>query len=204
VDIVHGGQWGEGGGNSTYKSAKPMVDAFVKALTKTQLISMLGTEAIKASDQLLEQGIYANVIMVTSPDLLIGTLGMDRGYQHLRHNLQIDSTLHIRPTGVSDGATGNTLDVADLVTLSGRRVPIVSVHDGEPGLLDNIGSIIGVRHESLAVRKHSRCGRPVDVYQYHHIDSDSVMAACLQVLGEVAIEQVRINANALQDQRLHQ
>ena len=47
VDVVHGGQWGEGGGNSTYKSAKPMVDAFVNSFTKTTLVSMYNTQAIR-------------------------------------------------------------------------------------------------------------------------------------------------------------
>lgn len=151
----------------------------------------LGTEAIKASVQLLERGIYANVIMVTSPDLLIGNLGAENNYHHLRQGLQINSTLYVKP--VSNGH----LDAPELVTVSGRRIPIVSVHDGEPGLLDNIGSLIGVRHESLAVRKHSRCGRPVDVYKYHHIDSASVVEACGQVLSETALEQVQVASSAM-------
>jgi pyruvate dehydrogenase E1 component len=152
----------------------------------------MGTEAIKASEELLKRGIYANVIIVTSPDLLVGNLAAENGYQHLRQDLQINASLYL------SHPTQQPLENADVVTLSGRRVPIVSVHDGEPGLLDNIGSIIGVRHESLAVRKHSKCGRPVDVYKYHHIDSDSVVEACGQVLSETALEQVRIATSTLQ------
>ena len=86
----------------------------------------------------------------------------------------------------------------ELLTVSGRRVPLVSVHDGEPGLLDNIGSIIGVRHESLAVRKHSKCGRPVDVYRFHNIDSDSIVEACGQVLSETALESVVVPRRVLE------
>jgi pyruvate dehydrogenase E1 component len=156
----------------------------------------MGAEALKASDRLLERGIYANVIMVTSPDLLIGNLGAENGYQHLREHLQINAHLYVKPN--------EAMDAADVVTLSGRRVPIVSVHDGEPGLLDNIGSIIGVRHESLAVRKHSRCGRPTEVYRYHHIDADAIVEACGQVLGETALEQVRVASYVLKDARLSQ
>ena len=51
------------------------------------------------------------------------------------------------------------------------------MHDGEAGLLDNIGSVLGVRHETLAVRKFSKCGRPDQVYAYQHIDTDSIMGA---------------------------
>ena len=151
----------------------------------------LATEAIVASEKLLERGIYANVIVVTSPDLLIGNLAELNDYHHLRQTLQINSNLYVAP------ARESQLSGAELVTLSGRRVPIVSVHDGEPGLLDNLGSVVGVRQECLAVRKHSKCGRPVDVYQYHHIDSASVFEACGKVLGETALEEVQVSPAAL-------
>lgn len=121
-------------------------------------LGSLVTEAIKASQSLLNQGVYANVIVVTNTDLLVGNLAHANGYAHLLQGL-----------GLND-----------------RRVPVVSVHDGEIGLLDNIGSIIGVRHETLATRKHSRCGRPTEVYKYHHLDSESVVEACIQVMSEFA------------------
>jgi len=129
------------------------------------------TEAIKASQELLQQGIYANVIVVTNTDLLLGDLAHANGYNHLRNTLAMTSDLYMK----ADGSEG-------------RRVPIVSVHDGEPGLLDNLGSVVGVRQECLAVRKHSRCGRPSDVYRYHHIDSASVIEACGKALAESAME----------------
>ena len=112
------------------------------------------TSAIEASKLLLNQGVYANLIVVTSPDLLLGNLAFANNYECLKKGLNLENT----------------------------KAPIVSVHDGEPGLLDNIGSVLGVHHESLAVRKHSRCGRPSDVYQYHGIDADSVVQACTKVL----------------------
>lgn len=153
----------------------------------------LGTEAIKASEQLLAKGIYANVIMVTSPDLLVGGLAHADNYRYLRENLDVNSRLYLQPT------LNGALHSAEAATLSGRRIPIVSVHDGEPGLLDNIGSIIGVRHESLAVRKHSKCGRPADVYRYHALDADAVVEACGQVLAETALETVQVSRRALED-----
>ena len=140
------------------------------------------TEAVKASRALLERGIFANVFVVTSSDLLLGALGHANGYQHLREGLGINADLHLR--GLEAG------DAGEVRTLAGRRVPIVSVHDGEIGLLDNIGSLIGVRQEVLGVRKHSKCGRPADVYKYHHIDADSVVEACGLVLRETALENV--------------
>src|SRR5690606_35218747 len=84
----------------------------------------------------------------------------------------------------------------------GKRVPVVSVHDGEAGLLDNVGSIIGVRQESLAVRKHSKCGRPKDIYEFHGIDAESVVEACGKVLAETALENIRVSQAVLGENQL--
>ena len=142
----------------------------------------LTTEAIKASEDLLSRGIYANVVVVTSPDLLCGILGHENDYNYLRNELGITSDLFLN----RQGEVGS----ADLVMASGRRIPIVSVHDGEAGLLDNLGSIVGVRHESCAVRKHSKCGRPSEIYHLHGIDAEAVVKACGKVLSETALEKV--------------
>ncbi|MCJ8276649.1 MAG: pyruvate dehydrogenase [Bdellovibrionales bacterium] len=156
------------------------------------------TEAVEASEKLLEKGVYANVIIVTSPDLVCGNLAHETDYKFLREELGITGDLYLNPT-VNGSATPG-----EIVTLSGRRVPCVSVHDGEPGLLDNIGSIVGVRHETLAVRKHSKCGRPVDIYGYHKIDAKAVTEACGKVLSETAMEAVRVNNNTLQQASMNQ
>ncbi|MCB0347542.1 MAG: pyruvate dehydrogenase [Bdellovibrionales bacterium] len=149
----------------------------------------LTTEAIKASDELLAKGIYANVIVVTSPDLLIGNLAHENNYEYLRKGLEIDTKLHIHPTQIQQDS--------ELVTVAGRRIPAVSVHDGEPGLLDNIGSILGVRHECLAVRHHSKCGRPSEVYAYHGIDHASVVEAVGKALSETALEEIQVHRSTL-------
>lgn len=140
------------------------------------------TEAVKASRALLERGIYANVIVCTSSDLLLGNQAHANDYAHLKQTLGLTGDLYLK------GLDAN--DAGEVRTLAGRRIPIVSVHDGEPGLLDNIGSVVGVRQEALAVRKHSKCGRPSDVYRYHHIDAESVVEACGKVLSETALENV--------------
>ena len=151
----------------------------------------MGTEAVQASDDLLAKGIYANVIIVTSSDLLVGTLAHENDYSYLKDYLSINGELHIQPN-----MNGHT-SAGEMATIAGRRVPIVSVHDGEPGLLDNLGSIIGVRQESLAVRKHSKCGRPEEVYSFHKIDHNAVFEACGKVLSETAMENVHVSQRAL-------
>lgn len=149
----------------------------------------LTSEAIKASEYLLTKGIYANVIVVTSPDLLVGNLAHDEDYDYLKNGLQVQGNLYVKRT---EEITGS-----DLVTISGRRIPVVSVHDGEPGLLDNIGSVIGVKQISCAVRKHSKCGRPADVYHFHSIDSEAVIEACGKALAETAMEQTIVKETTL-------
>ena len=157
----------------------------------------MGAEALAASDKLAADGIHANVIIVTSGDLLCGNLAHENDYRHLRETLGIDGDLHLGRASNGNGGNGHGRSVdadsrADVVTLAGRRVPIVTVVDGEPGLLDNLGSIVGVKSENLAVRKASKSGRPVDVYAYLHIDRESIYEAAGKVLADTALETVRV------------
>lgn len=154
----------------------------------------MGSEALGASDRLKEEGIYANVIVVTCGDLLLGNLAHDNGYRHLKQTLGVTSDLHLTK---ANGAL-EVRDVGDFVTVAGRRVPAVAVVDGEPGILDNLGSAVGVRCKTLAVRKASKCGRPVDVYGYQGIDADAVYQACGDVLSETALENIQISRALLQ------
>lgn len=147
------------------------------------------TEAIRASEALLSKGVYANVIVVTSSDLVCGIQAHENDYRWLKEGLRLNGDLHIHATEQLGGS--------ELVTAAGRRVPIVSVHDGEAGLLDNLGSIIGVRHEALAVRKHSKCGRPNEIYAYHGLDAESIVEAVGKVLSETALENVRISQSVM-------
>jgi pyruvate dehydrogenase E1 component len=155
----------------------------------------MGSEALAASDRLLAEGIYANVVVVTCGDLLLGNLAHKDGYRHIREGLGVTGDLHVtRRSGATNGSV-DISDRGDLVTIAGRRVPIVAIVDGEPGILDNIGSVVGVRAEVLGVRKASKCGRPVDVYGYHHISGDDVYEACGHVLAQTALENVRISSS---------
>lgn len=145
----------------------------------------LVVEAVEAAQMLLEKGVFANVIAVSSPELLLGILGEHDDYRHLRENLRIDGDLHA-VAGASESEAG-------LVSLAGRRVPIVAVCDGEAGLLDNIGSIVGVKQVTLAVRKFSKCGRPDEVFGYQHLDAPAIVEACGRALSETALEDLRVS-----------
>jgi pyruvate dehydrogenase E1 component len=147
-------------------------------------------QAVEASRKLLEQGIYANVCVVTSPDLLLGNQAQENGYSHLRGKLGINGNLHLN-------ANRTVSTQAELLSLRGSRIPLVSTHDGEPGLLDNIGSIVGAPQEALCVRKHSKCGRPTDVFAYHHMDAASVMEAVHRMMEQAAAEEILIDPRLL-------
>src|SRR5690606_9028775 len=121
-----------------------------------------------------------------------GTLGERTGYHHLRTALGLDGALHAVPRR----REGRPLEELDVVDLAGRRIPIVSVHDGEAGLLDGLGSAIGVRQIALAVRRFSKSGTPADVYRYHGLDPDSIVEACGRALAETALEPLRLSQAA--------
>jgi pyruvate dehydrogenase complex dehydrogenase (E1) component len=74
-------------------------------------------------------------------------------------------------------------------SLQSSRVPVLSVHDGEPGLLDNIGSIVGVKQKCLAIRKTSKSGTTWDIFAYHGIDADSIVEETEGLLKEAAEEK---------------
>ena len=143
-----------------------------------------------AVDLLLDRGIFANLIVVSSPELLLGILGEHDGYRHLTEKLGINGNLH--------AVVGAGANEAGLVSLAGRRIPCVAVCDGEAGLLDNIGSIVGVKQATLAVRKFSKCGRPDQVYGYQSLDRDSIVNACGRVLSETALEDLSVSPTLLE------
>ena len=144
-------------------------------------------EALAASDALLKEGVYADVYVVTSPDLLLGRFADANGGAHL-HQLGLTGDLQLRPAGLSRGP----IQQAEAHSLAGRFVPIVSVCDGEPGLLDNAGSFLGVPQRALGVTAFSKSGTPQDVYRYHHLDAKSIQDAAHSILEQTAARNVQL------------
>ncbi|MFM8270522.1 MAG: pyruvate dehydrogenase [Pseudomonadota bacterium] len=149
-------------------------------------------EALKASDKLLEKGIYANVFVVTSSDLLLGNFAYHENYEHLKEGLGISGNLYLHRVNPKEISTQ-----AEWMSLKSGRVPVVSIHDGEPGLLDNIGSIVGVKHHSLSIRKTSKSGTTWDIFELHHLDSASIAETAEKMLGEAAEEEFIVNPSVL-------
>ncbi len=168
-----------------YQPGENVVELFV--------MGALVPEAIGASRLLLDRGVYANVTVVTSPDLVCGELARKTGFAHLLGTLGVNGRLHLRPAGKNQGPLG----ASDVVDLAGRRVPIVSVHDGEIGLLDNLGSIVGVPQIARAVVKFSKSGTPAHIFEYHGLHAEGIAESCGQVLAQTAMEHVQLHPEAV-------
>lgn len=119
-------------------------------------------EAIDASNEMLDEGVFANVINVTGPGPL---------YRRFQESIQ----LTIRGEGPS-------LFMADVIPYSDRGAPIVTVVDGHPHSLAWLGSALDSRTYPLGVTQYGQSGSPSELYQEYGIDASSIMAACYGAL----------------------
>ncbi len=171
-------------GNAGYEPGDNVVGIFT--------MGALVTEALDAARELQKKGVLADIYVVTSPDLLVGALGRRNGYRHLREGLGFPGGLHLRSLPRSGGSH-------DLLTAAGSRVPVVTVVDGEPGLLDNIGGLLGTHQIALGCREFSKCGRPDQVYRLEGIDGMAIRDAAMQALAEEAVEEIHIHARTVEE-----
>lgn len=115
-------------------------------------------EALAASEAALEDGIYVNVINLTSADRLF------------RHWIQ--------------GCRGNReptyLD--ELLPPAERTIPAVSLLDGHPLALAWMGNILHAPFRALGVTAFGESAALADLYHKHQIDADAVLGAITQLL----------------------
>jgi pyruvate dehydrogenase E1 component len=116
-------------------------------------------EALAAAERLAQVGIPADVVCVTSPDLLHRALRARQGLEEA-------------PTWVLDQAFPAT-----------RATPLVTVLDGHPHTLEFLATIHRVANVPLGVTRFGQAGALDDVYRYHGIDADSIARAAMDVLG---------------------
>lgn len=126
---------------------------------------IMAPEAIEAARRLHEEGVAANVIVVTSPDRL---------YAELRAS---------RRAMLRDARA--ELDLGHLATLirpDERRAPIVTIQDGASHALAYLGSIYGVPVVPLGVDEFGQSGTREDLYRKTGIDTDEIVNAALLAL----------------------
>ncbi len=117
------------------------------------------TEALAAADRLATMEIRAEVICVTGPGAIFQALQARRG--------------------LDDGPSW----ILDQVFPAERAAPMVTVLDGHPHSLAFLSTINRVPAQPLGVTRFGQAGSLEDVYRYHGIDADSIVAACLDVRG---------------------
>ncbi|HEY1968689.1 MAG TPA: pyruvate dehydrogenase, partial [Pseudonocardia sp.] len=116
------------------------------------------TEALTAAARLEQVGIPADVICVTSPDLLFRALRSRQGQQ-----------------------PGDSW-ILEQVFPAKRAAPLVTVLDGHPHTLAFLASVQGVPSTLLGVTGFGQSGSLDEVYRYHGIDTDSIVRAALDLV----------------------
>ncbi|MCH6158874.1 transketolase-like TK C-terminal-containing protein [Streptomyces marispadix] len=115
------------------------------------------TEALAAADRLDQLGVGADVVCVTSPDLLFRAVQARQGLQ--------------------DGPDW----ILDQTFPRERARPLVTVLDGHPHTLAFLAGVNGMACRALGVTGFGQSGSPEEVYRYHGIDSDGIVAAALDL-----------------------
>lgn len=115
-------------------------------------------EALQASAIAYEDGIYANVINVTSADRLF------RAYF----------------AAAQQSAGSSYLD--ELLPLADRGVPAITLLDGHPLTLTWLGALLHAPLKPLGVVHFGETGALQALYHKHHIDTDAVLTAMTQLL----------------------
>jgi pyruvate dehydrogenase E1 component len=117
------------------------------------------TEALAAAERLGTAGVVADVVCVTSPGLLFEAMQARQG------------------RGTADSW------ILDQLFPANRATPIVTVLDGHPHTLAFLAAVNRVHHVALGVSRYGQVGSLDEVYRYHGLDTDSIIAAALDVLG---------------------
>ncbi len=114
-------------------------------------------EALAAASRLGQIGIEADVVCVTSADLLYRAVRARQGHE------QAESW------------------ILDQLFPADRAVPLVTVLDGHPHTLAFLATANGVPTTALGVTRFGQSGSLDEVYRHHHLDADSIISAALDL-----------------------
>jgi pyruvate dehydrogenase E1 component len=135
------------------------------AETPTVTIAVMGAvtpEALAAAERLESLGTAVDVLCVTSPGLLFDAVQARSG----------------RPARSPHTETW----ILDAAFPARRAAPLVTVLDGHPHTLAFLAGINHVRATHLGVTRFGQSGDLDSVYRYHGLDSDSIVAAALDLI----------------------
>ena len=117
-------------------------------------------EVVRAAELLEEEGgIGADVVCLTSPDLVFRALQARQGLGEAAHR------------------------ILDDLFPPNRALPIVSVVDGHPHTLSFLGAVRTVPIACLGVSEFGQSGELDVLYEHHGIDPETIIGAALGVIG---------------------
>ncbi|RZU53874.1 pyruvate dehydrogenase E1 component [Krasilnikovia cinnamomea] len=119
-------------------------------------------EALQAADRLQSLGTAVDVVCVTSPGLLFDAVQAQAG----------------RPARAAATETW----ILDAAFPARRAAPLITVLDGHPHTLAFLAGIRQVRAAHLGVTTFGQSGDLESVYRHHGLDTDSIVAAALDLL----------------------
>ena len=156
-DVLRGGyRLLEHGSDPSYFPGKNVLNIFT--------CGVMVVDALEAGRKLSQEGIFANVIVVTSPDLLF------RGWQHA-------NKLKMKNPG-----TRFTFHLESLIPASERHLPIVTVLDGHSHALSFIGSVFGSKALCLGVDEFGQSGQAEELYDHYQIGVKAISRAARQLI----------------------
>jgi len=121
-------------------------------------VGVLVPEALAAADELAAAGVAADVVCLTSPDLVFRALQARRG--------------------VGEGEEW----ILDELLPAERAAPIVTVLDGHPHTLSFLGAVRNAPSTCLGVGDFGQSGDVEDLYRHFGIDTDTIVGAALDLL----------------------
>jgi pyruvate dehydrogenase E1 component len=114
-------------------------------------------EVLAAADELAAGGVRADVVCLTSADLVFRALQARRG--------------------LADG------DDRVLAELFGRATPLVTVLDGHPHTLSFLGAVNDTAISCLGVQDFGQSGDVDDLYRHFGIDAGTIAGAALDLIS---------------------
>ena len=141
-------------GSSSYKPEENTVNIFT--------CGAMIPNAIEASRQLLTENIFANVINVTSPDLLY------RSWQQA-------NKLKMKESNVA-----SSFHLERLIPPAEHKVPVVTVMDGHSHSLSFLGGVFGAKAIALGVDEFGQSGSRSELYDRYEISTEAIVRAVKQ------------------------
>jgi pyruvate dehydrogenase E1 component len=126
---------------------------------------IMAPEAVAAARRLHEEGVAANVIVVTSSDLLFDAIRTGR-----------------RALLKNAGDKRNLGHLETLIPAHERRVPMVTIQDGASHSLAFLGSAFGVPVVPLGVDEFGQSAGRQELYHHVGIDADQIVNAAMLAL----------------------